>query len=53
MIVLLCPECYSSKVYKYEGKMAERGHDWFHCKSCEKNFPLKNTSYREERDVLE
>lgn len=53
VIVLMCPDCYSTKISKYDGKMAELGHDWFHCKVCNKNFTLKKASYREEYDMYE
>lgn len=53
MIVLTCPECESTHIKKYEGKMTEKGYDWFSCEKCKHNFPLKNTSYREESNVYD
>lgn len=44
-IVLLCNECYSDDLKRYEGKMTENGHDWFTCKDCNHNFPLRKASY--------
>lgn len=47
-IVLLCNECNSTRLSKYEGKMAENGHDWFHCRECGANRPLHKMGYKEE-----
>lgn len=53
MIVIACPNCEGVKIKQYEGKMADNGHSWFKCKNCEKSFPLKKASYREEEDIFE
>lgn len=53
MIILLCPNCYSSKIKIYEGKMTKKGYNWFTCKDCNKNFPLQKTSYRSEYDMFD
>ena len=47
MIVLSCPDCMSTHITRYEGKMAEKGHPWFTSEKCNRNFPLLKTDYRE------
>lgn len=46
MFILICPECYSEKLKRYEGKMTDLGHDWFSCQECCHNFTLKKASYK-------
>lgn len=53
MIVVHCPNCESTHVKRYEGKMTEKGHDWFHCNECKENFPLRRSSYSVEADIYE
>lgn len=51
MIVLVCPDCLSTHIKRYEGKMTENGHSWFTCVKCSKNFPLARADYREESNI--
>ena len=53
MIILTCPECMSSHVTRYEGKMAENGHSWFECEKCNKRFALTKADYREESNIYD
>lgn len=45
-IVLTCNKCNSDNLKIYEGKMTEKGHDWFTCKDCKHNFTLGKASYQ-------
>jgi transposase-like protein len=53
MVILTCPECEGSHIIRYEGKMTDKGYDWFTCTHCKHNFTLKQASYREENDLFE
>jgi transposase-like protein len=53
MIILICQECKGSHIERYEGKMTDNGHDWFHCKNCDYNFSLRTSDYRSEHDIFE
>jgi len=53
MVILMCPNCdgiviEKLEVKKYYGKLV----DFLHCKSCGKDFPIKDAGCRNERDMF-